>query len=183
MASNIATKFQGFIPVPEQDFPKSAEVQNMITDRLVMFASSLQIPVFTPQPPADPSNIDLTTFIPTTVNQLVLALQLVALSDGTVCDTPNVFSQTSGFSLAISATEAMRLISPITTSNLGDRHVDGYDITLNHLNIALSDPSEHGQTKGHLWASGDFDVHIDCWPDPNISFSGPIFLTPQMNPD
>ena len=74
-------------------------------------------------------------------------------------------------------------MGPITTANLGDRHVDGYDITLNHLNIALSDPGEHEQVKGHLWASGDFDVHVDCWPDPNLSFSGPIFLTPQMNTD
>ena len=182
LANNIAAKFQGF-PPQEQDFPTNSQVQSMIVDRLVMFASSLQIPVFTPQPPADPSNIDLTTFVPATVNQQALALQLVALNDGTVCDAPTVFTQATGFSLAISAAEAMRLIGPITTSNLGDRHVDGYDITLNHLNIALSDPGEHGQTKGHLWASGDFDVHIDCWPDPNISFSGPIFLTPQMTPD
>ena len=182
LANNIATKFQGF-PLQEQDFPNSSQVQAMITDRLVSFASSLVIPVFTPQAPTDPANIDLTTFIPTTVNQQALALQLVALADGTVCDAPDNFSQPTGFSLAISAAEAMRLIGPITTSNLGDRHVDGYDITLNHLNIALSDPGEHGETKGHLWASGDFDVHIDCWPDPNLSFSGPIFLTPQMNPD
>ena len=182
LANNIAAKFQSF-GNQEQDFPNNSQVQSMIVDRLITFANNLVIPVFTPQPPTDPSNIDLTTFIPTTVNQQALALQLVALGDGTVCDTPDVFTQATGFSLAISPAEAMRLIGPITTSNLGDRHVDGYDITLNHLNIALSDPGEHGQTKGHLWATGDFDVHIDCWPDPNISFSGPIFLTPQMNLD
>ncbi|HBI22418.1 MAG TPA: hypothetical protein DDY37_07555 [Legionella sp.] len=182
LANQIAAKFQTF-PVQEQDFPNHAQVKTMIEGRLVSFASDFTIPVFMPQPPTDPTHIDLTTFIPTTVNQQVLALQLVALADGTVCDTPNVFSQTTGFALAISAVEAMRLIGPITTNNLGNRHVDGYDITLNHLNIALSDPGEHGEAKGHLWASGDFDVHVDCWPDPNLSFSGPIFLTPQMNPD
>lgn len=182
LAQNIAVKFQGF-PVQQQNFPNSSQVQNLITDRLVTFASNLLIPVFTPQPPTDPSNIDLTMFVPTTVSQQALALQLVALSDGTPCDALDFFAEPTGFSIAISVAEAMRLIGPITTTNLGDRHVDGYDITLNHLNVVLSDPGEHGQAKGHLWATGDFDVHIDCWPDPNLTFSGPIFLTPQMNPD
>ena len=182
LANNIATKFRSFGD-QQQDFPNNSQVQGMIADRLIAFAGSLRIPAFTPQPPANPTDIDLTTFIPTTVNQQALALQLVALGDGTVCDAPNVFTQPTGFSLAISPAEATRLMGPITTANLGDRHVDGYDITLNHLNIALSDPGEHEQVKGHLWASGDFDVHVDCWPDPNLSFSGPIFLTPQMNTD
>lgn len=182
LANNIATAFQGFCD-QEQTFPKSNDIQGMMKDRLVTFASNLTIPVFTPQPPTDPTNIDLTTFVPTTVNQQALALQLVQLTGGTVCDTPDVFAGATGFSLAISAAEAMILIGPITTSNLGGRHVDGYDIRLNTLNIALSDPGEHGQAKGHLWATGDFDVSVDCWPDPNISFSGPIFLTPQMTPD
>jgi hypothetical protein len=182
LAKNIADKFHTF-PVEKQEFPNRSQVQALITNRLVAFASSLLIPVFTPQPPTDSSNIDLTTFIPTTVNQQALALQLAALSDGTPCDALDFFAQSSGFSMAISPAEAMHLIGPITTSNLGDRHVDGYDITLNHLNVVLSDPGEHGEAKGHLWASGDFDVHIDCWPDPNLTFSGPIFLIPQMNPD
>ena len=182
LANNIATKFRSFGD-QEQDFPNNSQVQTMIADRLIAFAGNLKIPAFTPQPPANSTDIDLTTFTPTTINQQVLALQLAQLSDGTVCDTPTVFAQTTGFSLAISAAEAMNLIGPIATNNLGDRHVDGYDITLNHLNIVLADPGEHGQAKGHLWASGDFDVHIDCWPDPNITFSGPIFLTPQMASD
>ena len=182
LANNIATKFRSFGD-QEQDFPNNSQVQTMIADRLIAFASNLRIPAFTPQPPANSTDIDLTTFVPTTINQLVLALQLVKLSDGTVCDTPTVFAQTTGFALAISASEAMNLIGPIATNNLGDRHVDGYDITLNHLNIVLADPGEHNQEKGHLWASGDFDVHVDCWPNPNITFSGPIFLTPQMASD
>ena len=95
----------------------------------------------------------------------------------------NYFLVVIAISLAISAVEATRLILPITENNLGSRTVDGHDITLNHLTAVLSDPGEHGQEKGHIWVQGDFDVHVDCWPDPNISFSGPIFLTPQMNPD
>lgn len=182
LASNIASKLQTFGDQGE-DFPSSSEVNGMISERLVMFASALQIPFFTPKTPSDPSQIDLTTFVPTTLNQQALALQVEALSDGTPCDTPDVFTPSTGFAIAISKQEADALIQSITQANLGDRHVDGHDITMNHLTATLSDPGEHGQTKGHLWITGDFDVHVDCWPDPNISFSGPIFLTPQMNPD
>lgn len=182
LASKIAAKLQS-LGDQVQNFPTSAEINGMIADRLVMFASALQIPIFTPQPPSDPSQIDLTTFVPTTIDQQALALQLEPLSDGTPCDEPNVFTQSTGFAIAISAQEANLLIQPITQANLGDRNVDGHDITMNHLNATLSDPGEHGQTQGHLWITGDFDVHVSCWPDPNITFSGPVFLTPQTNPD
>ena len=182
LASNIATKLRG-LGDPGQDFPNSSQVHDMIANRLITFATNLNIPIFTPSPPADSSQIDLTTFIPTTINQQALALQLEKLSDGTPCDTPNVFTQTTGFAIAISAQEANALIQPITSGNLGDRNVDGHDITMNHLTATLSDPGAHGQAKGHLWIEGDFDVHVDCWPDPNITFSGPIFLTPATNPD
>lgn len=182
LANQIASRLKS-LGDQGQDFPSSALVNGMIADRLVTFASALQIPMFTPNPPTDPSQIDLTTFVPTTVNQQALALQLEPVGDGTPCDTPDVFTQSTGFAIAISAKESNVLIQPITQANLGDRNVDGHDITMNNLNATLSDPGEHGQTKGHLWISGDFDVHVDCWPDPNITFSGPVFLTPQMNPD
>ena len=182
LASNIATKLR-ILGDKGQDIPTNSQVHDMISDRLVAFSTGLQIPLFTPHPPADPTQIDLTTFVPATVNQQALALQLEQLTDGTPCDTPDVFTQTTGFAIAISAGEANTLIQPITADNLGDRTVDGHDITMNHLYATLSDPGAHGQVKGHIWISGDFDVHVDCWPDPNITFSGPIFLTPQTNPD
>ncbi len=61
--------------------------------------------------------------------------------------------------------------------------MDGYDITMNSLNATLSNPGDHGVPQGHLWITGQFTVHLDCWPDPDISFHGPVFLTPDTNPD
>lgn len=182
LRSKIAQNIQA-LGDQEQDFPSNNQINSMISDRLIMFASNIQIPVFTPQAPSDPSEIDLTTFVPTTVNQQALALQLVQLTDGTPCDTPDVFTQPTGFAIAIAAVEANRMIKPFTDNNLGDKHVDGYDITMNSLSATLSDPGAHGVAQGHIWIDGQFTVHIDCWPDPDISFHGPIFLTPQMNPD
>jgi len=48
--------------------------------------------------------------------------------------------------------------------------------TLYTLTVTPSDPGEHGEAEGHLWAEGTAEVHIDCWPDPDVSFSGAILL-------
>ena len=50
------------------------------------------------------------------------------------------------------------------------------DADLKSLTVTPSDPGDHDQARGHLWASGEAEVHIDCWPDPDVTFSGPIFL-------
>jgi hypothetical protein len=167
----------------EQTFPNNAEVSAMIQDRVIEFANGLEIPIFTPQPPADPAQIDLTNFVPTTIEAKVLALQLTPLEDGTVCDMPIVFSEETGFALAISAVEANKIIKPIVDNNIGDHHISGYDMTVNSLSAVLHDPDGHDGAKGHIWIDGEVEVHVDCWFDPTIAFWGPIYLNPIKNPD
>ncbi len=53
---------------------------------------------------------------------------------------------------------------------------DEGDATLLSLNVTPSDPGTHDESEGHLWVSGEAEVHIDCWPDPDVNFDGPIFL-------
>lgn len=48
--------------------------------------------------------------------------------------------------------------------------------TLKALNVELADPGEHDEAEGHLWVTGEAEVHIDCWPDPDVSFSGPVYV-------
>ncbi|CAN7437813.1 hypothetical protein LJR225_002886 [Phenylobacterium sp. LjRoot225] len=50
------------------------------------------------------------------------------------------------------------------------------DADLKRLTVTPSDPGAHDEARGHLWAEGEAEVHIDCWPDPDVTFSGPIFL-------
>lgn len=57
-----------------------------------------------------------------------------------------------------------------------DVEADGHSATLHSLTVTPSDPGDHGVDEGHLWAEGEAEVHIDCWPDPDVSFSGAIFL-------
>lgn len=49
--------------------------------------------------------------------------------------------------------------------------------TLTALSVVPENPSDHGEDRDHLWASGEAEVHIDCWPDPDVSFEGPLYLT------
>jgi hypothetical protein len=55
-------------------------------------------------------------------------------------------------------------------------HTDQGDATLKSLTVTPSDPGTHGEAEGHLWTAGEAEVHIDCWPDPDVTFDGPIFL-------
>src|SRR5690606_31330481 len=42
--------------------------------------------------------------------------------------------------------------------------------------VTPSNSGEHDVGEGHLWLSGDAEVHIDCWPGRDASLSGPMFL-------
>lgn len=110
-------------------------------------------------------------------------MQLVPLADGTPCDAPNVFAQADGFAIAIARPEVERIMQPLLDNNTGDRTAEGYDITVNNLSGTLSDAGEHSQTEGHIWIEGSVTVHVDCWPDPDVDFWGPVTLTPSVNTD
>jgi hypothetical protein len=60
----------------------------------------------------------------------------------------------------------------------GGQHIETEEgeATLLTLSVVPSDAGTHDQDRGHLWVSGTAEVHIDCWPDPDVSFEGPIFI-------
>jgi hypothetical protein len=182
----IADKISKLGPPPSHDIvqaiPTSAQIRELLAERLVELAGALRMPVFTPQSPG-PDEIDLTTFVETTVAQQALALQLVPLADGTPCDTPDLFAEADGFAVAIARPEVDKMMKPIVDGASGDRHIEGYDITVSSLSATLHDPDTHDQVRGHIWIDGTAEVHVDCWADPDVDFSGPIYLAPQMDAD
>jgi hypothetical protein len=178
LQQEIANKISSYGDFVES-VPTAGEVRDLIAAQVIEFSQNLAIPVFTPEAPG-PGDIDMTTFVPTTVNQQVLALQLVPLTDGTPCDVPDVFAKDTGFSVAIAAVEVQPMLDSITAANIGDHHIQGYDVTVTDLVGTLSDPGEHGQPNGHIWIDGTTEVHVDCWPDPEVDFWGPIFLDPEL---
>jgi hypothetical protein len=94
-----------------------------------------------------------------------------------------VFANADGFAISIARVEVDVLMQPLLDSNTGDRNMSGYDMTVHTLTGTLSDPGDHSQTDGHIWIQGSVTVHVDCWPDPDIDFWGPVFLSPSIDAD
>jgi hypothetical protein len=55
--------------------------------------------------------------------------------------------------------------------------------TLKTVHAAPENDGAHGKNPGHLWVTGEAEVHIDCWPDPDVSFSGPVYIDATEHPD
>lgn len=60
---------------------------------------------------------------------------------------------------------------------------DEGEATLKTVHAAPENDGAHGKNPGHLWVTGEAEVHIDCWPDPDVSFSGPVFIDATYHPD
>jgi hypothetical protein len=184
LAQQIATRLRA-ITDPEVAIPTATQVHDAVADRIVALSVDLKVPVFTPPVPLT-GEVDFTTFVPTTVNSQVLALQVEPRNDGTLCDTPDVVTGAADFSIAVAAIEVQPKLQTITQSQIGMHNNfagSGHDVDVKTLDGTLSDPGDHGQTEGHVWISGSADVSVDCWPDPTIHFSGPVFLDPHTDPD
>ncbi len=184
LAGQVAARLRAIVD-PEVAMPTTSQIRDAVAAQIVVLAAGLRFPVFTPLAPGA-GEIDFTTFIPTTVNQQVLALQVDPRNDGTACDAPDVSVSTGEFAIAVAAVEVGPKLEAITSGQLGmhnDFAGSGYDVDVKEMNGDLSDPGAHGQADGHVWISGKADVSVDCWPDPTIHFSGPVFLDPHTDTD
>ena len=119
--------------------PTTAQIHDAIAERIVDLAGDLEVPVFTPPQP-QPDEVDFTTFVPTTVNSQILALQVLPRNDGTVCDTPDVSTGTADFSIAVAAVEVEPKLQGITQGQLGmhnDFAGSGHDVDVTSLSGTL----------------------------------------------
>ena len=183
LAGRIASTIKTF-PNIEETFPTQAQVKDLIGAEIVTLAKALQIPVFTPPAPAGPGEIDLTTFVSTTLAQKILALQIEPRNDGTACDDPDEFARTTGFSISAAAVVVDASIQKLITANNGTtREMQGYPVTISDLTAALSDPGENSQSSGHIWITGLATAEVDCWEDAEVNFWGAVFLKPRMDAD
>jgi hypothetical protein len=183
LADQIAAKIRAFGD-QVQETPTNAQIADLISTRLIEFASNLEIPVITPAAPSGGDVIDLTTFVPMTVNQQVLALGLEPLGDGTPCDPPDVFAKADGFSISVAASKVQGYIDALKAAINGTtREFEGHDVTVDNVDAALADPGEHSQSDGHIWITGKATAEVDCWEDPEVEFWGPIDLVPSLDPD
>lgn len=176
IASQFAAKFAALGDLVQQT-PSKAQVNDAIVAQLVQYGSALSIPIFKPTPPTSPTDMDLTTFVQTTVATQVLALQLQ--QQARPCDTPDVFFNGSAFAVSVDLDKCNSIIQPVVASeNDTERNIQGH-VTLSNLAAALANPGDNGVAEGHMWLTGEATVHLTCWPD--APFSGPLTLTPDVD--
>ncbi|WP_299964312.1 hypothetical protein [uncultured Roseobacter sp.] len=171
-----------FGTIEEPWFDQAAAV-SLLQAETAAYLQPLRFPMYTP------SSGDDTVTLATPVGFLLVATETFAIlmnrRTGTEADDtiPDDFRDSEDLALALSRTVLDETIAQAIAdefpglSDSGERiETDEGDATLQSLSVTPSDPGTHDESEGHLWINGEAEVHIDCWPDPDISFDGPIFL-------
>jgi hypothetical protein len=170
-----------FGTITEPAFSESAARQ-MIQDQVADYIKVRRYPVYSPKS-GDPSQPLSTPVGFLLVADGVLSILLNRRNSAVPDSAPDNFLGSGSLALAVGRARVDELINasieaqfPDLSSGGQNIHTDQGDATLESLNVEPSDPGAHGEGAGHLWVTGEAEVHIDCWPDPDVSFEGPIFI-------
>jgi len=177
----LIAQLAGFGTVTEPWFTE-ASAKTIMAAEIAAYANDKHFPVYTPRSgdPAVPLATPVGFLLPA---DGVLAI-LMNRRDASVTDfAPDNFLGTNQVALAVGRaaldemiTRSMNEQFPGVNDGGAEVTTDEGSATLYTLAVTPSDPGAHGKAEGHLWAEGTAEVHIDCWPDPDVSFSGPIYL-------
>ena len=177
----LVAQLAGFGTVTQPWFTE-ASAKTIMAAEIAAYARDKRFPVYTPRSgdPAVPLATPVGFLLPA---DGVLAV-LMNRRDTSVADfAPDNFLGTNQVALAVGRaaldemiTKAMNEQFPGVNDGGAEVTTDEGSATLYTLAVTPSDPGAHGKAEGHLWAEGTAEVHIDCWPDPDVSFSGPIYL-------
>lgn len=177
----LVSQLGGFGVVSEPWFG-DAEARSLLAAEAAAYLGSRRFPFYTPESGDD--EIPLATPVGFLLPAAGILAILLNRRDDSVPDAPpDAFLGSHPLALAISRalldeTIVRAMNDEFPGVNNGGAHVstDEGEATLKTLAVTPSNPGEHGVDEGHLWISGEAEVHIDCWPDPDVSFSGPMFL-------
>jgi len=183
------TGINNFGTVIEPAFSESA-ARDLLRTEIAAYLSERRYPFYSPKSP-DPEDEPLST----PVGFLLLPDNVLAIllnrRTGTPADdhAPDNFLGSNPLALAVGRAKVDEVIgeaiiaqfpelSKSNGSYTGQQPIetDEGDATLFELAVVPANPGAHGESRGHLWVSGEAEVHIDCWPDPDVTFSGPIFI-------
>ena len=170
-----------FGPVKEPWFT-DADAKQALAEEAAAYLNGRRFPLYTPHSgdPARPLATPVGFLLPA---DGVLAIMLNRFDTSVADAAPEAFLGGNDLALATSRrlldetiAKAIREKFKGLDSGASEIHTDQGDATLKSLTVTPSDPGAHGEAEGHLWTSGEAEVHIDCWPDPDVTFDGPIFL-------
>lgn len=178
----VEAQLAGFGTVTEPWFTE-ATAKTLLAQEIAAYAADKRFPMYTPQS-GDP-DVPLSTPVGFLLPAEGVLAVLMNRRDSTVEDfAPDAFLGTNHVALAVGRAalddmiqRAMNEQFPgVNTEGGSEVSTDEGTATLYTLSVTPSDPGTHDQAEGHLWAEGFAEVHIDCWPDPDVTFSGAIFL-------
>ena len=172
----------GFGSITEPAFT-SVAARALLQQEIANYLQPLSYAVYSPQ------SGDPTQPLATPVGFLLVATGALAIllnrRTGTVADdvAPDDFLSGDQLALAVSAQKVIersdaviRERFPGVNNGGAEIHTKSGDATLKHCHAAPEDSGQHGDSPGHLWVTGDATVHIPCWPDPDVSFEGPVYI-------
>ncbi|MCC7208697.1 MAG: hypothetical protein IT323_15425 [Anaerolineae bacterium] len=160
-----------------------AAARDLIKRRIAEYLEVRRYPVYSPKSP-DPDEPlrDPVGFLLIPDNVLSILLNR---RTGTAADdhAPDNFLGANDLAVAVGRAKVDEIINTAINEQFPNLHNggelierDGNSATLHELSVTPSDPGAHDESEGHLWVEGEAEVHIDCWPDPDVSFDGPIFI-------
>lgn len=175
------TAVNGYGTITEPAFSQSA-AQDLIRFEVAEYLKSVKYPVYSPDSgdPARPIGTPVGFLL---VSDGVLAV-LLNRRDSSVADhAPENFLGGGQLALAVGRARVDEVIAAAIEEEFpdldsGGQHVetDEGSATLRALSVTPSDAGTHDESVGHLWVTGYAEVEIDCWPDPDASFEGPIYV-------
>jgi hypothetical protein len=160
----------------------AATAADLLKREIVAYAVERKFPIYTPDSgdPEMPLSTPVGFLLPA---DGVLAI-LMNRRDGSVADhAPDNFLGSRDLALAVGRAKVDEIIAAAIEAEFPNLDDGGHRVetpegsaTLKSLSVTPSDAGAHDVGEGHLWVAGEAEVHIDCWPDPDVSFDGPIFL-------
>lgn len=178
----LIARLAAFDPVSEPWFTE-AEAKTLIAQEAAAYLAARRFPFYTPRS-GDPERPLSTPVGFLLVPTGTLAILMNRRSGSEADDVaPDDFRGSAELALAVGRAELDETIAEAMNDEFPGVNNGGHlvsteegDATLLTLSVTPSDPGDHDTAEGHLWVSGTAEVHIDCWPDPDVSFDGPIFL-------
>jgi hypothetical protein len=171
----------GFGTITEPAFSESA-AQALIQSEVASYLATVRYPVYSPDSgdPARPIGRPVGFLLPA---DGVLAVLLNRRDDTVEDSAPESFLGGGELAVAVGRAKVDELIDEAIDAEFPDLdsggqeiHNDEGDATLKELSVVPADAGDHDESVGHLWVTGYAEVHIDCWPDPDASFEGPIYV-------
>jgi len=177
----------GFGPLPPQPIPNQAEAVAAIQQQAAAYISQRKFGIYTPT--SGQNQIVLTT----PVGFLLVADGVLAIlmnrRDSSVADfAPDNFLAGGQLAMAVGQAKVQELIDNAINTQFPGLASGGAPLstpqgtgTLTSLTVNPEDSGDNGATPGHLWTSGSATVHIPCWFDSHVNFSGPIFIDTTLD--